>query len=185
VYAETKVEFEHFLQHDCEGVDFATTTLRLATAYGLSPRMRFDLTIADFTRQVFLERKLEVYDQETWRPYCHLNDISEAIIGVLEAPRELVAGETFNVGGSSENYTKQSIVEIITEQIEAEIVYGQGGGDPRNYKVDFDKVRTTLGFAPSQSVKAHVPQLLRALESGLYGRADALLTYYGNHDVFL
>ena len=90
LYAETKVEMEHELLGDEHPFD--PTVLRVATAFGISPRMRFDLTVSEFTRELALGHALEVYDADTWRPYCHVADISTAILTVLEAPAELVGG---------------------------------------------------------------------------------------------
>src|SRR5439155_16136588 len=105
LYAETKVEMERELL-GATGVPFSPTVLRVATAYGIAPRMRFDLTVAEFTRALTLKQELEVYDADTWRPYCHVADISAAVLKVLEAPEEAVAGEVFNVGGEESNHTK-------------------------------------------------------------------------------
>ena len=76
------------------------TMLRISTAYGMSQRMRFDLTISEFARTLTLGEELLVYDADTWRPYCHVQDISAAILTVLDAAPETVAGEVFNVGHS-------------------------------------------------------------------------------------
>ena len=85
LYAETKVEIEGTSSGGPARLTLPTV-LRIATAYGLSPRMRFDLTVSEFTRELALGDELEVYDADTWRPYCHVADISEAIMAVLAAP---------------------------------------------------------------------------------------------------
>ena len=117
LYAETKVEFEQFVLSREADWDLCPTLLRIATAYGLSQRMRFDLTISEFTRTLAIGEELVVYDADTWRPYCHVADISRAIITVLEAPAEPSRGEVFNVGHSDENYTKRMVVDAVQEHL--------------------------------------------------------------------
>ena len=112
LYAECKVAVErHVLDHAGE-VDFCPTVLRIATAYGFSQRMRFDLTVSEFTRKLALGKPLLVYDENTWRPYCHVVDLARAVITVLDAKPEQVSGEVFNVGNSDENFTKRMISKI-------------------------------------------------------------------------
>ena len=83
LYAETKVEFEKYILDNLTQLDYSPTILRLSTAFGMSNRMRFDLTISEFTRDLAIGKELLVYDENTWRPYCHVSDISNAIITVL------------------------------------------------------------------------------------------------------
>ena len=109
LYASQKVEIEREL---LEGG--AATCLRFATVYGVSPRMRFDLTVNEFTRDLWAGRVLEVYGGQFWRPYVHVGDAARAIELVLARPDEDVGGRVFNVGDSGENYRKQDLVEMIT-----------------------------------------------------------------------
>ena len=186
VYAETKVEFERFLLDNMEGLDFSPTILRISTAYGLSSRMRFDLTVSEFTRDVVMGKELVVYDKDTWRPYCHLRDMSDAVTRVIEAPADKVRGEVFNVGHTHENFTKHMIIEEVLKHVpEAadRVSFQEGGVDPRNYKVDFSKIRDVLGFVPNHSVRRYVPELVGAMRSGLFSRVDELRNYYGNYEI--
>jgi nucleoside-diphosphate-sugar epimerase len=177
IYAETKVASEQYLMTQTKE-DTCTTILRVATAYGISPRMRFDLTISDFTRTLFFEKNLDVYDKDTWRPYCHIADLSRAIEIVLNAPEDKVSGEVFNVGSSDENYTKNSIAQAIHRHLPGDISYVEGGFDARNYKVSFEKIKNKLGFKTQHSMKTHIPKLIEALSIGLY-REDR--KKYGNY----
>ncbi len=183
IYAETKVAFEQFLLGSLARTDFAVTVLRIATAYGISHRMRFDLTVSEFVRSLALGRKLTVYDKDTWRPYCHVKDISRAVISVLEAPRDRVAGEVFNVGDDRENFTKQMIVDLVARHIPTQVEYMSGDKDPRNYRVSFAKIRSRLGFEASRLVSGYVPELVDAVRNGLYATDGPTPSYYGNHDV--
>lgn len=182
VYAENKVAVERFLLGG--SWDFPFTILRFATAFGLSPRMRFDLTVSEFTRELYLGRELVVYDADTWRPYCHVRDLSEAVRHVLEAPAAAVGGQVFNVGGDAGNHTKRSIVEIVRARIPgARVRYREHGSDSRNYRVDFSKIRATLGFEPRFRVADGVEELLAALARGEYADADARPNFHGNRQI--
>ena len=183
IYAETKVAFErHLLQNPDEVA--SPTVLRLATAFGLSPRMRFDLTVSEFTREVALGRPLMVYDEDTWRPYCHVDDIARAIIAVLEAPEGKVRGEVFNVGCEANNFTKRMLVdELLRVFPAAKVEYGVGGGDPRDYRVSFAKIAGALGFAPRQTVPGAIGALARAIAGGLYDDVEERANYYGNRSI--
>ena len=184
LYAETKVAFEKFVLKELPGIDFCPTLLRVATAYGASPRMRFDLTVNEFTRELALMRELLVYDQDTWRPYCHVQDISNIIIKVLTAPKAKVRGQVFNVGATSENFTKRMLVDEILKHLpQSKVEYKTGGFDPRNYRVAFDKVQKTLGFANQMSVPAFVPRLIAAVQGGVFAEAETRDSFHGNYEV--
>jgi nucleoside-diphosphate-sugar epimerase len=184
LYAETKVEMERQIL-DRTDWGFSPTVLRLATAFGLSPRMRFDLTVSEFTRELALGRPLEVYDPDTWRPYCHVADISAAIGLVLDAEPGEVAGEVFNAGGDDGNYTKRMIVEAALEALdgEGEVVWTQGGDDARNYRVSFAKIRDRLGFEPRHTVPGSISELVSALRDGEYGDVEERPLYYRNFEL--
>ena len=114
LYAELKVKFENYLLKEMRRRDeFSPTSLRFSTVYGLSPRMRFDLTVNEFTKELALGKELVIFGKQFWRPYCHVKDFANAFITVLEAPENKVAFNVFNVGDTNENYTKQMIVEEI------------------------------------------------------------------------
>jgi len=182
LYAETKVAVERYILENYDNFDFCPVILRSATAFGLSPRMRFDLTISEFTRELVLGRELLVYDENTWRPYCHVDDISGAIIKVIEADWLSVRGEIFNVGSNTENYTKKDIVNIICEKVKnCRINYKQGGFDPRNYRVSFDKITSVLGFANKYNVPGAVEKLIEAIKNGRFEDVDNNKSFYGNY----
>jgi nucleoside-diphosphate-sugar epimerase len=163
------------------------TILRFATAFGCSERMRFDLTINEFTRDLYLGKELEVFDKDTWRPYCHVNDFFNAISKVFSADSSSVHGEVFNVGGDENNYTKKMIVETILSKIPSgKVKYLDEGPDPRNYRVDFKKIRNTLDFNPSYSVDDGVDEIIEALNKGRFlPKATDSLNQYGNYDLSL
>lgn len=184
LYAELKVDFERFVL-DRERWTLCPTLLRIATAYGLSQRMRFDLTISEFTRTLAAGHELVVYDADTWRPYCHIEDISTAIMTVLAADEDLVRSEVFNVGHTEENYTKRMVVDVVQEVLDGagKVSFEEGGRDPRNYRVAFEKINQKLGFEPAHRVPETVERLVAAVQAGLFDDADARPGFYTNHSV--
>lgn len=183
LYAETKVVFEKFLLGEMAGHDWVPVVLRISTAFGMSPRMRFDLTVNEFTYHLARGEDLDVYDKDTWRPYCHTRDIAKAVIAALTADRSLIAGEVFNVGCDENNFTKEMIIDEIRRHIDAKVRFVDKGGDRRNYRVSFAKIKKTLGFQPDVMVRDFIPELIRAVNSNLFLRADRLKSYYGNYYV--
>jgi nucleoside-diphosphate-sugar epimerase len=184
LYAKSKVAVEKTLLSSQGTIDYVPTVLRFATAFGLSSRMRFDLTISEFTRALALGEDLLVYDADTWRPYCHVEDFSEVIRRVLEAPVESIAFEVFNAGGSTNNYTKQMIVDAIIEQLpQAKVRYKEHGSDPRNYRVDFGKIRDRLKFEPRYGVPDGIRELRLAMEQGLFQTIERPKSFYGNYEI--
>ncbi len=149
LYAETKVEVEKALLAAGDSEQPAVTVLRCSTLYGLSPRMRFDLTVNEFTRDLVTKRHLVVFGAQFWRPYIHVRDAAEVIRLVLAAPLERVAGQVFNAGDSSQNYQKGHLVEMIRSQLdyETQVEQVERQEDPRDYRVSFDKINSRLpGF---------------------------------------
>ncbi len=164
LYAEQKVGMEQAILSD-EFAELQPTCLRFATVYGAAPRMRFDLTVNEFTRDLWADRDLEVFGEQFWRPYIHVADAGRAVRTVLEAPREQTAGEVFNAGRSGENYTKQMLVEEIQRQVgRGNISYVKRDEDPRDYKVSFDKIREVLGFETTLTVPDGIGEIAQALD---------------------
>lgn len=186
IYAEHKVEMERQILAAYEaGVDYTPVVLRISTAYGLSPRMRFDLTISEFTRTLAAGEELVVYDADTWRPYCHVEDISKAVMTVMEADADDVAGEVFNVGHSDENYTKRMIVDVVQDVLDGAgvVQFEEGGRDPRNYRVSFEKIREQLGYEPDHRVPQTVASLVDAVRAGAYVDFPSRPGFYTNHAI--
>jgi nucleoside-diphosphate-sugar epimerase len=169
LYASQKVQIEQMLLGR-ESETLHPTCLRFATVYGAAPRMRFDLTVNEFTRDLWAGRELEVFGQQFWRPYIHARDVAAAIRIVLDAPLESVDREVYNVGRSSENYRKIDLVDKIREHVAAgEVRYVSRSEDPRDYKVSFEKIRTRLGFETTMTVTDGIAELVRDLEAGTFG----------------
>jgi nucleoside-diphosphate-sugar epimerase len=184
LYAKAKVAIEQELLALRGQVDFHATVLRFATAFGLSPRMRFDLTVNEFTREMFLGRELLVYDAETWRPYCHVQDFSRAVDRVLKAPKEQVSFEVFNAGGECNNFNKQAVVdEILRHFPNAPVRYKEQGSDPRNYKVNFSKIKRVLDFEPEYTVADGIKELIGALQQNIFSRVEQQRNFYHNFEI--
>jgi nucleoside-diphosphate-sugar epimerase len=167
LYAETKVAAELGVLARSTA-DFATTCLRYATVYGSSPRMRFDLTVNEFTRDALLNRELVVYGEQFWRPYVHVADAVRAVSTVLDAPVEDVAGEVFNVGNATQNFRKQDLVEFLLERIPSTVVERvPQADDPRDYRVGFAKIESRLGYATTRTVPGGIDELIALLGSGV------------------
>ncbi len=168
LYARSKVEFEqHALGATLSGL--VPTCLRFSTAYGESPRMRFDLTVNEFSRDVALGRTLEIYGKQFWRPYCHTHDLARACVRVLEADAAVVDRQVFNVGSTGENYRKQDLAEILLQQRpDADIQYVQKDEDPRDYRVTFARIEKTLDFQPTVTVPQGIAEIFRLLEAGSF-----------------
>jgi len=182
LYARTKIAVEEYALGRTGAMSSAATVLRIATAYGLSPRMRFDLTVSQFARELAAGRPLEVYDAETWRPYCHIRDIAKAVMTVLTAPEADVRGEVFNVGDTSQQFTKRMIVEEVCKHLgDVSVSYKEGDSDPRNYRVSFDKIAHRLGFRCDHTVQDYLARLTPAVQAGVFPETDP--SGFGNYAV--
>lgn len=184
LYAKSKVAAEQYLLSLKGKVDYHPVILRFATAFGLAPRMRFDLTVNEFVRDLFLTRQLVVYDAHTWRPYCHVKDFARLIHRVLEFPVADVSFEIFNAGGYANNVTKQGIVDLIQERLpDCRVTYKGHSSDPRNYRVSFQKVRERLSFEPAFSVADGIDETIWALGCRLLEDVEGRRTFYGNYEL--
>ena len=161
LYAELKVKFENFILNEIDqSTSFCPTALRFATVYGVSSRVRFDLTVNEFTKELAMGRSLEVFGKDFWRPYCHVYDFARAMLLVLKREKEKVAYNVFNVGSTEENYQKQMLIDEIKEQIpQAKVRYIQKNEDPRDYRVNFDKIKNELGFEITQRVADGIKEI--------------------------
>jgi nucleoside-diphosphate-sugar epimerase len=147
-YAACKLRTEAVLDSLADAT-FCPTSLRNATAYGASPRMRFDIVLNQFAGFARTTGRIVMNsDGSPWRPLVHVLDIAEAFARVLEAPRDVVHNQVFNVGCDQENYTVREIAEIVARTFPAcEATFGPPNNDGRSYRVSFEKITSRLGFA--------------------------------------
>ncbi len=170
-YAESKVRVEDDL-HDLADDSFEPVSLRNATAFGFSPRLRADIVLNDLVASAVLDGEIVVKSDGTpWRPLVHARDIAAAFLACLEAPREAVHDQAFNVGMDSENRQVAQIAEVVAEAVPgcSVRVTGEFGGDPRSYRVDFTKIgKAVPAFQPSWSTLDGARELAAAYrEHGL------------------
>jgi nucleoside-diphosphate-sugar epimerase len=146
--------------------DFSPTYLRNATAFGVSPRLRNDIVLNNLVGHACTSGRIRIMsDGSPWRPLVHVEDFSRAFIAVLEAPRERVHDEAFNVGQTSENYRVRELAEMVLSVVpESSVEFAEGGGpDPRNYRVDCSKIAETLpAFRPQRTARSGVEELYAA-----------------------
>ena len=168
LYAETKVAVERAILDPVQTERLTAISLRFATVFGVSPRMRFDLTVNHFTMELLTQKHLTIFGEQCWRPYVHVRDVARAVLLTLEAPTVVVKNEVFNVGSTDQNYQKRQLAEIIHPYApEAEIEYVHKEEDPRDYRVSFSKIRNRLGFKPSISVKDGIREIVQLVRDGV------------------
>jgi nucleoside-diphosphate-sugar epimerase len=176
--------------------DFSPTFLRNATAYGASPRMRFDLVLNNLAGLAWATREIEMTSDGTpWRPLVHVLDICEAIACALEAPREDVHNQIFNVGDTAENYRVREIAQIVASIFPGcELTLGMNTGDNRSYRVSFEKIKAhfpgfkcqrnaTWGAMQLHELFERIEMPRKVFESRLYTRLKQLEHLLKTHQI--
>jgi len=170
LYAETKIAAEQLLLERALTARCSPVLLRFATLFGVSPRTRFDLIVNQFVLEALTRRRLVIYQKGYARSFLHVADVCRAIAIALEAPRASVHGEVFNVGGDALNHTKVEIVDLVRRHVpgtEVEVKDLTFGGDMRDIRVSFEKIRRVLGFEPTIGVEDGIVEVRDALADGL------------------
>src|SRR5208283_1485682 len=166
LYAETKVAVEKALLESSYNGKWCPTPMRFATIFGVSPRMRFDLTVNEFTMEMLTKKHLMVFGEQFWRPYIHVRDAARAIQLVLNSPTAKVAGNVFNVGATDQNFQKQQLVEMIRPYApEALIEFVHKAEDPRDYRVSFTRITDHLGFRITRTVAEGIGEVAHLVRS--------------------
>jgi nucleoside-diphosphate-sugar epimerase len=167
-YAESKVRAEQALA-DLADDDFAPVFMRNATAYGVSPRLRFDIVLNNLVGWAYTTRKVLIMsDGSPWRPLVHVRDIAAATVAMLAAPTEVVRNQAFNIGANTENYRVKELGEIVRDTFPGcAIEYAADAGpDPRSYRVDFGKLaRTFPEFQTSWTAERGADEFLSAFRA--------------------
>jgi nucleoside-diphosphate-sugar epimerase len=160
-YAECKTLVERDVMPMADD-NFSPTFMRNATAFGASPRMRFDIVLNNLAGLAWTTKEIKMTSDGTpWRPLVHALDIGKAIACALEAPRDVVHAQVFNVGDTSNNYRVKEIAEIIADIFTGcQLSFGDSGADNRSYRVSFEKINTSLpGFKCDWDAKRGAQQL--------------------------
>ncbi|MHA2127904.1 MAG: NAD-dependent epimerase/dehydratase family protein [Candidatus Hodarchaeales archaeon] len=159
IYGETKVRAENIVLSDEKSIVY-----RFATAFGISPRLRLDLLINNFVFQVLKNKQLVVYERSFKRTFIHVEDMAKSFIFAIKN-RDKMAGEIYNVGNTSMNYTKEEICLMIKNRMDYYLHFADfdGDADKRNYEVSYDKINK-LGYKTTISMEQGIDELFRALE---------------------
>jgi nucleoside-diphosphate-sugar epimerase len=162
-YAESKVRVEDDLVALADA-DFVPVSLRNATAFGFSPRLRADIVLNNLVGHAVLTGTVRVLSDGTpWRPLCHAEDIAAAVVVALAAPAEVVRGRAYNVGTERNNRTVAEIAAAVVDAVPGAelLITGEAGNDPRSYRVDFSRARKELGFEARWTIPEGAAQLVR------------------------
>ncbi|GAB4292178.1 MAG: hypothetical protein Kow0090_05990 [Myxococcota bacterium] len=179
LYARTKIDSERAILAK-KDASFSPTILRLATVFGLSPRPRFDLVVNLVAAMAVVDGSFKIFGGEQWRPFLHVEDAARAFIAAIEAPKEIVAGEIFNVGSDKMNYQLKELGDLVEklvpnsrcERIEENV-------DKRNYKVSFAKIKNHLGYETKRTLEDGIAEIRDALASGKI--SDFRDRYFNNY----
>lgn len=172
LYAETKIDCERFLKTISDD-RFAGVSLRFGTAFGVSFRTRFDLTINSFAFEAWTSNEIVVFAADTWRPYIHVADMSLIMLQVLKMESKEISGEIYNAGATSQNYMKKEIVgplKRIMPQLKTKFIGSTD--DRRDYRVSFEKFESLTGFMPTRSVEEGYKELLSSFHSNMISKND-------------
>ncbi|AGB38927.1 NAD-dependent epimerase/dehydratase family protein [Natronococcus occultus] len=178
LYARAKIQSERVLRELADD-RFEPTILRMATVYGYSPRMRFDLVGNVLPAKAHEKGVVPVFGGDQYRPNVHVEDVARAYRDCLNAPFEDVAGETFNVGSNEQNYRIDELATVVADTFpEAEIEYHDDRTDERSYRVEFAKLQSRLDFEPTRTIRDHCLELREAFEADAFASSTA--TRYSN-----
>ncbi len=169
LYAETKVAAEQLLLEQRDA-SCAPLIFRFATLYGISPRTRFDLIVNQFVLEAYSQRELLIYQRGYSRSFIHIQDVVHGMVLGLEAPKEKIRGQVYNLGTPEGNYTKDQIVAMILKRLPETSVHYKDmtfGGDMRDITVSFEKIQRELGFEARFTVDDGIREVLNALRTGL------------------
>lgn len=168
LYARAKAEMEDVLFGELKGPNFEVCALRLATVFGLSPRMRFDLAVNVMTKNAYVNRRIVVDGGgRQWRPFVHVRDVADAFALAMVSDAKKVAGEIFNVGSTSNNVQILNLAFRVRDAIPGtEVVHAPTDPDLRDYNVNFDKIQRVLDYSTKRTIDDGIKEILEALKDG-------------------
>ena len=172
LYAETKIDSEKILKN-LSTENFSTTSLRFATAFGISKRTRFDLTVNSFAFEALHNKKIIVFAENTWRPYIHVSDMANIIFDIIGLDNNLVSGQIYNAGKTSQNHTKKDLVKFLLELLpQTEIKFISSIDDRRDYRVSCKKIEKLIEMKNTKSVKKGFEEIINAFNQKLLQITD-------------
>lgn len=181
LYAELKIKCEKYILSS-RNLDYSPTILRLATVFGYSFRQRFDLVINLFTLFSFVGKKIQVFGGEQYRPNVHVYDVAIAILKCINAKKELIQGQIFNVGSNQQNKKVKDIAKIIAKNKKnTKIEIKKSMIDLRDYHIDFSKIKSILAFNTKFSISSGSKDLFDKLRKNKTLRKN--LRKYSNYKV--
>jgi nucleoside-diphosphate-sugar epimerase len=173
LYAETKVAVERALLQSAGRNGWCPTPLRFATIFGVSSRMRFDLTVNEFTMEMITKKHLKVFGEQFWRPYVHVRDAARGIQLVLNSEASKVCGTVFNVGATDQNFQKEQLVKMIQPYaLDAVVEYVRKTEDPRDYRVSFSRITDQLGYKITRTVAQGIEEVAKLVMSNVIDTFD-------------
>jgi len=180
LYAEMKLRSEEAVLNMKDGC-FSPTVFRMATLFGVSDRMRFDLVVNLLSIKAIKEHEITIFGGDQWRPFLHVRDAAEAYIKCLEAPLDKVSGQIFNIGSSSYDYKLKQIGQLVKTIVgKTKVTTNTTATDKRDYNVCFEKAETILGIEPNLSVERGIFEILQESEKGSF--SDHKDKKYSNSD---
>jgi nucleoside-diphosphate-sugar epimerase len=171
LYAKTKISSEQGIL-EMVNENFAPIIMRMSTLYGYSPRMRFDLVVNTMTMTSFIEKKVNVFGGEQWRPLIHVKDAAEAFIKVLNSDVERMSGKVYNVGSEKQNYKIKDVAKMIVGTIHnlspdgVSLNIEKTNTDARDYRVSFKRIQDELGFSVKHTVEEAAEEIYNKLTTG-------------------
>ncbi|MEM9691719.1 MAG: NAD-dependent epimerase/dehydratase family protein [Myxococcota bacterium] len=174
LYAKCKADAEKRLWSLADRSSMTITALRLATVFGVSPRMRFDLAINVMSKNAYVDRRITVEGGgRQWRPFVHVKDVAKAMLTALEAPHEKVHKEVFNVGHNDNNLQIMTLAYRIRDLVpNTEIILAPTDPDRRDYNVRFDKIERVLGYRATHTIDDGIREVVEILRSGKIDAMD-------------
>ncbi|PIQ42556.1 MAG: NAD-dependent dehydratase [Gammaproteobacteria bacterium CG11_big_fil_rev_8_21_14_0_20_46_22] len=166
LYAKSKIACEHVLMKMADH-EFSPAILRFSTIFGLSGRTRFDLVVNLLTAKACFDGEITVFGGDQWRPFLHVDDAAASVMSALLADQSKVYKEVFNVGGDALNKTIRDIGKLVKQAVpSAKLIEHGQDADLRNYRAEFSKIRTVLGYEPKWTVEQGIQQIITAINEG-------------------
>ena len=180
LYAETKISMEDYIKGSSDN-KIPYVILRPSSVHGPSPRMRFDLTVNHFVKDAVLDKKLEIYGGNLWRPLMWVGEVGRVIDKILSADLKLIKNQIFNLGTTDGNKRKIDIAEIIKKKYIPELEIKRLGKDEdlRSYRVDFSKIEKTIDFKSEKNLESAIGELVFSVKNNLFG--DTNRKQFKNH----